>query len=104
MTTTVHVSPGRDEAAETLATLRTRIETIDEELVRLLGERVSLARATHEMKRKLGRPTLDPSREAAVVRRAGTLARAATLPEEPVRELFWAIMALARDVQHEQHG
>lgn len=35
------------EAAETLATLRTRIETIDEQLVRLLGERVWLARATH---------------------------------------------------------
>lgn len=91
------------EGDETLAALRARIETIDSELVRLLGERVALARSTHDAKQRLGRPTLDPSREAAVVRRAGCLARAAALPEEPVRELFWAIMALSRDVQHGEH-
>lgn len=86
--------------AETLETLRARIEAVDEEVVRLLAERASLARATHAVKRHLGRPTLDPAREAAVVRRAGSLARAVALPEEPVRELYWIILALSRDVQH----
>lgn len=91
------------EAAETLGALRARIEAIDSEVVRLLGERLSLARATHDVKRRLGRPILDPSREAAVVRRASSLARAAAIPEEPVREIFWAIMALSREAQHGEH-
>lgn len=84
---------------EALETLRERIEAIDEQLVGLLAERTSLARATHTVKRRLGLPTLDPTREAAVVRRAGCLARAAALPEEAVRELYWTILALSRDVQ-----
>lgn len=94
------MEPTAAPPGETLAALRARIEAVDAQVIRLLAERASLARATHAVKRSLDRPTLDPAREAAVVRRAGSLARAAGLPEDPVRELYWIILSLSRDVQH----
>ena len=54
-----------------------------------------------EVKRELGLPVLDPAREAAVVRRAGSLAREAGLPDEDVRYLFWHLVGLCRRAQLE---
>jgi chorismate mutase len=84
-----------------LAALRTRIEQIDRDLVDLIAERTEVAREVGELKRELGLPVLDPAREAAVVRRAGTLARAAGLPDEDVRYLFWHLVGLCRRAQLE---
>jgi len=86
-------------AIEALAALRGDIGRIDEQLVSLVAERVRLARAVGEAKRALGLPTIDPSREAAVVRRAGELARDAALDEAEVREIFWHLIALSRRAQ-----
>ena len=47
-------------------------------------------------------PTLDPPREAAIVRRAGALAREAGLAEDDVRYIFWHLVGLSRRVQLEQ--
>ncbi|HYJ80405.1 MAG TPA: chorismate mutase [Longimicrobiaceae bacterium] len=88
-------------AAETLDTLRGRIEEIDRTLVALVAERVERAREVGEAKRALGLPILDPAREAAVVRRAGTLAREAGLADEDVRYLFWHLIGLSRRAQME---
>jgi chorismate mutase len=85
-----------------LAELREHVQRLDEEIIRLLAERVRVARRIGAAKRELAQPTLNPSREAEVVRRAGELARAAALPDEPIRELFWAIIALSRDAQREE--
>jgi chorismate mutase len=51
------------------------------------------------VKRKAGLPTLDPPREAAVVRRAGALAREAGLDDEDVRYIFWHLIGLSRRMQ-----
>jgi hypothetical protein len=37
---------------------------------------------------------VDPGREAKVLRLAGERARKAGLPEEPVRDVYWRIVAL----------
>ncbi|MGH7457721.1 MAG: chorismate mutase [Longimicrobiaceae bacterium] len=79
-----------------LEALRQEIERIDGSLVRLVSRRVELARAAGEEKRRLELPTLDPKREAEVVRRAGELARRAGLDAEEVRELFWRVIGLSR--------
>ena len=42
---------------------------------------------------------LDTAREARVVRHAAARARALGVPAEPVRGLFWGIIALCRDEQ-----
>ncbi|MBV9775189.1 MAG: chorismate mutase [Gemmatimonadetes bacterium] len=88
-------------ALEELARIRTEIERIDQAIVRLVAERVQLAREVGAAKRAAGLPTLDPAREAAVVRRAGALAREAGLPDEEVRYLFWHVIGLARRAQAE---
>ena len=79
-----------------LLRLRAEIERIDRALVDLIRDRVSAARGTAAAKRAAGLPTLDPPQEAAVIRRAATLAREAGLPAEDVRDVFWKLVALTR--------
>jgi len=88
-------------AAARLGEVRREIERIDGELIGLIGERVRLAREVGAAKRALGIATLDPAREAAVVRRAGELARAAGLGDEDVRYIFWHLIGLSRRAQME---
>ena len=84
---------------ERLDELRQRIEALDAELVRLIGERRDLVIEIGRVKAGLGLPVLDPTREAAVVRRAAALARDAGGDEEMVRDVIWRIIASARDEQ-----
>ena len=89
----------RDVAAVELDRARGEIERIDRALVTLIAERVQLARRVGLAKRALELPTLDPAREAAVVRRAGELAREAGLEDEDVRYIFWHLIGLSRRAQ-----
>lgn len=84
-----------------IAALRARIEELDRALVEQVAERVDLARRIGEIKRATGSATLDPEREAAVIRRAVETARQHRLPAEGVREIFWSLMALCRGAQME---
>lgn len=87
------------DALVELAALRDGIEEIDRELIELLSRRITLARQVGAVKRRAGLPTLDPPREAAVVRRAGALAREAGLEDEDVRYLFWHVIGMSRRAQ-----
>jgi chorismate mutase / prephenate dehydratase len=84
------------------AALRAEIERIDRALIGLIAERVTVARRVGAAKRAAGLPTLDPAREAAVVRRAGELAREAGLADEDVRYIFWHLIGLSRRAQMEE--
>ncbi|HEX7242336.1 MAG TPA: chorismate mutase [Longimicrobiaceae bacterium] len=85
-----------------LKRLRGEIERVDQSIVELVAERVRLARMVGAAKRAVGVPTLDPAREAAVVRRAGALAREAGLVDEEMRALFWHLIGLSRRAQVEE--
>ena len=93
------MTTGQGEAD--LASLRGEVERLDREMIALIGERVSLARRIGEAKRAAGLPSLDPAREAAVVRQAGLLAREAGIADEDVRYIFWHLIGLCRRVQLE---
>ena len=83
-----------------LARLREDIERVDHEIVRLIAERVRLARAVGAAKHEVGLATLDHAREAAVVRRAVERARDAGLSEaDEVRQIFWQLIGLCRRAQ-----
>lgn len=94
-------APEAVPAGERLRAMRTRIEQVDREIVGLIAERVQLAREVGAAKRELGLPTLDPAREAVVVRRAGELAREAGVGDEDVRYVFWHLIGLSRRAQLE---
>ena len=84
-----------------LTRLRAEIESVDRSLVRLIADRVRLAREIGAAKRAAGLPTLDHVREAAVVRRAVSLARDAglTTSDDEIRQIFWHLIGLSRRAQ-----
>lgn len=87
--------------AEEIEAVRAGIEAVDRQMVELVAERVELARRAGALKRQDENATLDPGREAAVVRHAVENARDLGLPEEPVRQLFWTLIGLCRSAQLE---
>jgi len=92
--------PTSDPARE-LADAREAIEAVDARIIDALAQRVALGRVVRAAKRRAGQPVVDPSREAAVVARAGARARAAGLPEDDVRALYWQLVAMTRRAQLE---
>lgn len=87
-----------------LAELRATIERIDRALIALIAERVAIAREIAPAKRAANLPTLDPAREAAVLRRASELAREAGLSPDDVRDIFWHVIAVCRKAQLEEES
>ena len=84
---------------DSLEHIRASIEQLDQRIIDLMAERVLLSQQVGSLKRAAGLPTLDPAREANVLRRVASQARAAQLPDEPVREIFWHVIALCRSAQ-----
>jgi len=87
------------EALTELAKCRDEIERIDNDIITLLARRLALGKRTGDLKRSAGLPILDPTREAAVIRRVTERAREAGLPPEPAREIFWQIVGMSRREQ-----
>jgi chorismate mutase len=85
-----------------LTRIRKEIEGIDNEIVALLARRLALGKETGEIKRTAGLPILDPTREAAVIRRVTGVARDAGVPAEPLREIFWQIVGMSRRAQENE--
>ena len=74
--------------------LRAQIDRVDDELVRLYGERMELARQIGRYKRENGLPVLDAEREQNLLNRVGEKAGAEN--ENGVRELFELLMRHSR--------
>lgn len=89
----------RTTALDTLGRCREQIEQLDRELIGLLAKRMALSKEIGATKKVAGLPTLDPAREAEVIRRAAALAREAGLNDEKVRDIFWHVIGLSRAVQ-----
>ncbi len=96
--------PSKALALQKLSQARQEIESIDNDLVELLARRLRLGHRIAELKRIAELPILDPTREAAVIRRVTTVAREAGLPTEPVREVFWQIVGMSRRAQEESEA
>jgi chorismate mutase len=92
--------PAWEEASRAeLKRLRERIAELDDQLVRTLGERMSLAPAVGQLKTALGLPVMDPAQEAKVVRNAANRARELGVDEEMTRDVMWRIIAFSRNAQ-----
>jgi chorismate mutase len=95
------VSLEQSRALEDLGRCRRELEALDRELIALLAQRVTRSKEIGTLKRAGGLPTLDPAREAEVIRRAASIAREHGLPDEKVRDIFWHIIGLSRGAQLE---
>ncbi len=82
--------------------LRDRIIAVDDEIIRLIGERRDLVLEIGRNKESLGLPILDPAREARVVRRVAERSRALGVDEELTRDVIWRIISSARQTQSER--
>ena len=92
------------EAREGLEALRKEISALDDDLLRLIERRRALAVDIGRVKAELGLPTMDPAREAQVVRRVAERARELGVDEEMARDVIWRIMAAAREAQDRRAG
>jgi chorismate mutase len=91
----------KNAAIEALASCRRELEDLDREIIGLLAKRVARSKEIGALKRVAGLPTLDPAREADVIRRAATVAREHGLSDEKVRDIFWHVIGLSRSAQTE---
>src|SRR5688572_4816437 len=85
-----------------LEALRRRIVELDDQLIRLVGQRRDLVLEVGKLKAALGLPVMDPPQEARVVRRAAERARELGVDQELVRDVIWRIIASARQVQEQR--
>ena len=92
----------KDAAIAELTKCRVEIEQIDNDIIALLARRMTLGKRTGDLKRVAGLPILDPTREAAVIRRVAERARDGGLPPEPIREIFWQIVGMSRRAQEHE--
>ncbi len=95
-------SPTPDESPEANATLdlkaiREHIDTIDEQLIRLLNERADLVLQVAEVKKKAGLDIYVPGREEALLRKLCQIntAQHGKLTEKAIRSIFREIMSAA---------
>ena len=86
--------PDMEPWEDRLERTRNAINDVDEALVHLLAERMRLARRAQGLRKEGGVGGVDPGREARVLRLAGERARKVGLPEEPIRDVFWRVVAL----------
>jgi shikimate dehydrogenase len=98
--------PNTDGVAVSRAALeaeRRTIDKLDEEMIRLFNERLAAATRIGRIKRQLGLPIVDTTRETHVFERLLELNRGGLLKNRYVVQVVAALMAAARDVQGEDH-
>jgi len=95
------VPAGADEARATLEGLRTRIDTIDREVLRLLGERYQVIAEVQRVKQRSGDGVYVPERERAQLARLASLNEALPAPIRPeaLRAIFGEILSASRALQ-----
>ena len=89
---------------EGLERLRRGIDRLNEEIVAMLAMRVSLAVEIGRIKRRSGRPIVDPEREARMYDAVRGLARRCGLDEEGVKRIFEEIVKLCTEAQLRDTG
>ena len=90
--------PAREPRDE-LRDCRNAIEVVDQRIVALLAQRVSLGLRAAEAKRAAGLPIVDRARESDVLRSVHSAAREHDLPPESVERIFERIIELSRRAQ-----
>jgi chorismate mutase/prephenate dehydratase len=81
-----------------LKQLRQKIDDLDDEILRLLNQRMLFVQEIAELKNKAGKDPLDLNREQAIFRRLAQENRG-PLAWGAVKKIFGEILAASRDIQ-----
>jgi chorismate mutase len=81
---------------------RKKIDSLDEDIVRLLSERAAAAVAIGELKRTTGAPIYEPNRESDVYAHVRA-ANPGPLTPAQVQDIYERIMDVMRSLQRPQH-
>jgi len=81
--------------SKTLAEIRDGIDSIDNELIRLLNERAELVHEVGQFKRSNGLEFYAPEREEALLQSLVDKSRGGRLPEESIRAIYREVMSAA---------
>jgi chorismate mutase/prephenate dehydratase len=90
---------------EELSIERQRIDAIDQDILRLLQERVGCALRVGEKKKAMGMPLFDPARESRIYDRlrglnAQLAQNQSTLPDSAIAAIFREIISACRNAEH----
>ncbi|MEI8004312.1 MAG: chorismate mutase [Methanothrix sp.] len=83
---------------------RSEIERIDEQIIRLIYQRISISKKIFEAKRAEGKPISDPEREKRVLSQAMDLATELNLDAGAVKSIFETLIMMSVNKQHELQG
>lgn len=81
-----------------IAALRSQINQIDDQLVRLLNDRAAVAAGIGKLKAAAGVRVYDPERELAILKRINTLNKG-PLNKGDMEAIFAAIITACRELQ-----
>jgi chorismate mutase len=87
-----------------LAEHRKQIEEIDENIIKLIDQRIAISKKIFEAKMSEGKPISDPEREKQVLGKATDLATELNLDAGAVRDIFEILIRMSVQKQHEMHG
>ncbi len=87
-----------------LEDLRADVQKVDQEIIRLIDERVRLAEDIFEAKKVLGVKIEDPNQEKLVMKRALDNATELGLDAGSIKEIFATLIRMSLEKQHELLG
>jgi prephenate dehydrogenase len=93
---TAFAIPNLGQRSPELKQARDHIDAIDTEIVRLLAQRMQLARRAARVKAALGAPVLDGSREAEIIAARKDWAASSKIDPDGVADVFRAILTMSR--------
>ena len=89
------------ERADTLGRiqeLRSRVDEVDRELIRILNERALIVQEIAAIKAEVGKPLFDPKREEEILRRVAE-ENEGPIYDTSMREIFELILHRIRDLE-----
>lgn len=78
--------------------LRSRVDEVDRELIRILNERARIVQEMVEIKAQAGKPLFDPKREEEILRKVAEV-NEGPIYDSSMREIFEIILHRIRDLE-----
>ena len=78
--------------------LRSRVDEVDRELIRILNERARIVQEMVEIKAQAGKPLFDPKREEEILRKVAEV-NEGPIYDSSMREIFELILHRIRDLE-----